>query len=79
MCFLGHPLQVRLGTLGSLLVNPAGMALLPVMTNAGGTATQKLWIPNVPALGGQTFYLQAFVLAGSAGGLSSGVVTRICP
>jgi len=73
------PLQVSLGALGSLLVNPAGTALLPVMTNAGGTATQKLGIPNVPALGGQTFYLQAFVLAGSAGGLSTGVVTRICP
>jgi hypothetical protein len=73
------PFQAQLGALGSLLVNPSAMALLPVMTNAGGAAIQKLPIPNVPVLRGQSFYLQAFVLSGSAGGLSSAVVTRICP
>jgi hypothetical protein len=72
------PLQAPLGSLGALLVNPVGMVLLPLMTNPTGTAAQKLLIPNVPGLGGLSFYLQAFVHDGKAGGFANGVITRIC-
>ncbi|MBN2492258.1 MAG: CotH kinase family protein [Planctomycetes bacterium] len=82
---LGHlgiaiaPLQLPIPSLGALLLNPTGLALLPIRTNAAGTASQKLAIPNVSVLGGQSFYLQAFVMSATTGGLSTAVRTRICP
>ncbi|MBN2492257.1 MAG: CotH kinase family protein [Planctomycetes bacterium] len=73
------PLQLEIGGIGALLLNPTGLALLPIATGASGTATQRIPIPNVPMLGGQSFYLQAFVRSGATGGLSTAVVTRIRP
>jgi hypothetical protein len=82
--FLGlspAPLHVDLGSLGALLLHPAGVALIPVVSAGDGTASVPLTIPNVPALRGFVFYLQAFVYDGIAarGGLSNGVMTQICP
>jgi hypothetical protein len=82
--FLGlslGPLHADLGPLGRLLLNPVGVALLPVVTAGDGTATVPVIIPNVPALSGFAFYLQAFVYDGTAakGGLSNGTMTQICP
>jgi len=73
------PAQVDLGNLGALLVSPAAGALLPVLTDPAGAATQPVPIPNLPALKGLSVYAQAFVLSGSTGGFSSAIVTRICP
>ena len=73
------PYQADFGALGGLLVNPSLMVALPIFTTASGTANQNIGIPNLPVLAGQSFYFQAFVYDGKAGGFSSGVVTRICP
>jgi hypothetical protein len=74
------PAQVDLGPLGALLVNPAaGGALLPVLTDSSGKATQPVPVPNLPILKGQSVYVQAFVLGGTTGGFSNAIVTRICP
>ena len=62
-----------------LLVNPYGMALFPVVTNAAGTANIQFPVPSVPQLVGQLFHLQVFVHDGTNGGFSSGVVTTIGP
>ena len=73
------PMQAGAGSLGAVLVNPALMVLFPVTTDGSGSTTQNLGIPSAAALKGQVFYFQAFVFSGTAGGFSSGVLTRICP
>ncbi len=73
------PLQANAGSLGAVLVNPALMVLFPVTTDGSGSTTQNLGIPSATVLKGQVFYFQAFVFSGTAGGFSSGVLTRICP
>jgi len=73
------PFQARVGSYGSLLVNPAGMVLLPIGTNSAGVADFKLPVPAASVLAGATFYVQAFVHDGQTGGLTSALITRICP
>jgi len=73
------PLEADLGRIGALLVHPSQIALLPIATNSAGVAPQNLPIPNLPVLAGLTFYMQAFVHNGRAGGFSGGVSTTLCP
>lgn len=73
------PFEGEVGALGTLLLDPSGLVLLGILTDASGTATPHLSIPAAPALVGAVFYLQAFVYDGKAGGFSAGVMTRICP
>ena len=73
------PLVADLGSLGPLLVHPGMMVLLPMSTDSSGSATPSVPIPAVGALAGMTFYFQSLVLAGTSGGLSNGVMTRVCP
>ena len=73
------PFEGEVGALGTLLLNPTALVLLGFITDASGTATQRLSIPGAPALIGAVFYLQAFVFDGKTGGFSPGVMTRLCP
>ncbi len=73
------PAQIDLGIAGSLLVNPSVLVLLPFTADLGGNATPTVPVPNSVALAGQAFYLQAFAASATAGGLSNGVMTVICP
>ena len=73
------PFEGEVGALGTLLLDPSGLVLLGILTDASGTATPHISIPAAPALVGAVFYLQAFVYDGKAGGFSAGVMTRICP
>ena len=71
------PFSLKQGSLGSLLIHPSVMAVFNVYTNSTGTATPGLPIPNVSALKGMNFYIQAFVYNGVSGGFSNGVIARI--
>jgi hypothetical protein len=73
------PLSADLGSLGTLLVHPAQMALLPVSTGSQGQATPSIPVPAVPALAGMSFYFQCLVLSGTQGGLSNAVMSRVSP
>jgi hypothetical protein len=66
------------GNLGVLLVHPATMAMFPIATGSQGTADFSVPVPNVAALAGVTFYLQAFVSNGTTGGFTAGLITRVC-
>jgi hypothetical protein len=73
------PFYFDTGGSGVLFIHPGVMVLFPVATDAQGTAEFPIAIPNVGALAGVTFYLQAFVHDGTSGGLTAGLITRICP
>ena len=73
------PLSADLGSLGTLLVHPAMLVLLPMYTGSGGSAAPSVPVPAVPALAGMTFYFQCFVLSGTSGGLSNAVMSRVSP
>jgi len=51
----------------------------PIKTDGAGQALEPIGIPNATTLKGLSFYFQAFVHNGVAGGLSNAVLTRICP
>ena len=73
------PYSASMGNLGTLLVNPAATLLFPINTNSSGLADFQIPLPNISALAGSTFYLQSFVYDGQNGGLTAGLITRICP
>lgn len=68
-----------LGNYGTLFLDPTKMALLPLSTDNTGAASVNLPVPNVAALAGVTFYVQAFAVNGIGGGLSNGIIARVCP
>lgn len=74
----GGPLSFDLLTFGPLLVNPAPALILPIGTDAAGTATLPVAIPANQGLVGNVAYLQAFVVNGANGQLSNAVLTRFC-
>jgi len=73
------PFSLNMGSVGSLLLNPALMVLFPITTTVGGSASPAVPIPNIPSLAGMTVYFQSFVQSGTTGGFSNGVMTRVCP
>lgn len=73
------PFEADIAGFGALLVHPAAFLYFPIMTDASGSASFPITIPNATVLSGATFYFQAFVHDGTNGGFSSGVATRICP
>ncbi|MHC5071849.1 MAG: CotH kinase family protein [Planctomycetota bacterium] len=77
--YVGAAGSLDLPGLGALLLNP--LALLPLatfQTDATGASKVSLQIPNMPALAGQTFYMQSVVSSGGWILLSNGLVTTIC-
>jgi len=73
------PLHADLGVAGTLLIHPLYLALFPVATNTVGKASLPLSIPKETALKGIPFYLQGFVHDGTTGGLTSSVLSQVCP
>ncbi len=73
------PIHVGLGSPGTLLIHPFNIALLPLATGTNGTANFPLAIPGEQVLRGVVFYLQGYVHDGMQGGLTGGVLSRICP
>jgi hypothetical protein len=71
------PWHSVLGSLGTLLVNPVAMALLPIGTDATGKARLTAPVPDIPGLKRQLVFVQVIVLNGNGGGLSNGVMTRM--
>ena len=71
------PWHTVLGSLGTLLVNPVAMVLLPISTDPIGEARLAAPVPDIVGLRRQSIFLQAIVLSGNRGGLSNGVMTRM--
>jgi len=73
------PFYFDTGGSGVLFVHPGIMMLFPIASDPQGTATFPIPVPNAGALAGITFYVQAFVHDGQNGGLTAGLISRICP
>jgi len=73
------PFETDMAGFGALLVYPAAFIYFPIVTDASGSTSFPITVPNSSALAGATFYFQAFVHKGTIGGFSNAVATRICP
>lgn len=79
LAFSTLPFHAGVGSAGVLLINPGAMLLFPLTSNSQGIADFNIPIPGVSVLAGVTFYFQGFFLSGASGGLTGGLISRICP
>jgi len=73
------PFHTSVSGAGVLLINPGTMLMFPLTSNSQGIADFNIPIPPASVLAGVSFYFQGFFHSGMSGGLTGGLITRICP